>query len=321
MSISDYSTARSPIPWFGGKQRSAERIADLFPPHEVYIEVFGGGGSVMLTKPRTKLDVYNDRDDGLVTFFRVLRDQPEALLPLLELTPYSRTEYDICRTTWYTIEDDVERARRFYVAASQSFGGMVQGAAEPGRALSANAHGHDGGWSREHRPGRPASGIVHRTGRGWGGEKFGRMHLSRAASAANRIDHIWRFVERLRYVQVDNLDWRECLERYDAPGVLFYLDPPYVPETRKSGGYSHELTLEDHEELVGRLLELQGDAVISGYDTDVYVPLVLAGGYHRVEWDTICSAAQIEAGDTRKTRTEVLWLSDHREADTLFDVA
>lgn len=313
--ISDYSTARSPIPWFGGKQRSAERIADLFPPHDVYVEVFGGGGSVLLTKPRTKLDVYNDRDNGLVTFFRALRDEPERLLALLELTPYSRTEYDICRTTWYTIDDDIERARRFYVAASQSFGGMVQGSVEPGRA---DGHRHDGGWKRELSG---HSGIVHRTGRGWGGEKFGRMHLSRAASAANRVDHIWRFVERLRYVQVDNLDWRDCLDRYDAPGVLFYLDPPYVPDTRKSGGYSHELTLADHEELVGRLLELKGDVVISGYDTDVYVPLVFAGGYHRVEWETICSASQIDAGDTRKARTEVLWLSDHSAGGRLFEVA
>jgi DNA adenine methylase len=63
------------------------------------------------------------------------------------------------------------------------------------------------------------------------------MHLSRAASTANRIDHIWRFVERMRLVQIENLDWRDCLDRYDDPDAVFYLDPPYVPETRRAGGY------------------------------------------------------------------------------------
>lgn len=243
------STARSPFPWFGGKQRLADSIIAMFPPHDVYVEVFGGGGSVLLSKPATTLDVYNDAEDGLVGFFRVLREAPEKLVPLLELTPYSRTEFLHCVDTWRSIDDPVERARRFYVVVSQCFGGHAV---------------------KDDRSGK----------RGWGGEKLGRMHLSRAASTKNRVDNIWRFVERMRSVQVDNLDWRACIDRYDQDGAVFYLDPPYVPATRRSGGYSHELTVEDHEELVARLLNLKGIAVVSGYSHALYEPLVTEGGLH-----------------------------------------
>jgi DNA adenine methylase len=280
------STARSPFPWFGGKQRMADRIIGLFPPHSTYVEVFGGGASVLLSKPEGMLDVYNDRDDGLVNFFRVLRDRPAELVPLLELTPYARSEWEFAGETWADEPDPVERARLWYVVAAGSFAGFAA---------------RDNGDS----------------GRGWGGEKLGRMHLSRAASTANRIDHIWRFVERLRTVQIDNLGWRECLDRYDHPDCLFYLDPPYVPETRRAGGYRHELTAEDHAELVSRVLELRGIAIVSGYDHALYEPLV-GGGFTRHEWGVWSTAARGVKGSPRDRRVEIVWASPRAAHGTLF---
>lgn len=280
------TTARSPFPWFGGKQRLADTIIALFPPHRVYCEVFGGGASVLLSKSPVVLDVYNDAEDGLVNFFTCLRDQPEQLVPLLELTPYSRTEFLHCTDTWRDVGDPVERARRFYVVVSQCFGGHAV---------------------KDDRSGK----------RGWGGERLGRMHLCRSASTKNRVDHIWRFVERMRSVQVDNLDWRECLERYDHEDCVFYLDPPYVPATRRSGGYSHELTAEDHEELVGRVLELQGTAIVSGYDHPIYEPLVDAG-FARHEFGVWSTAAQRSESRDRDRRVEVVWASPRAAHPTLF---
>jgi hypothetical protein len=167
------STARSPFPWFGGKQKLADDIIGLFPPHNVYVEVFGGGGSVLLSKTPSTLDVYNDVDDGLVCFFTCLRDEPERLIALLELTPYSRSEWQRCRETWAdpTLEP-VERARRWYVVASQSFGGMVARGREGWGATLRNASG-PAGWKADRHP----NGERHH-GRGWGGERLGRMHLS-----------------------------------------------------------------------------------------------------------------------------------------------
>lgn len=284
------STARSPFPWFGGKQRMADRILALFPPHNTYVEVFGGGASVLLSKAPGMLDVYNDKDDGLVNFFRVLRDRPRDLVPLLELTPYSRSEWLLAGATWKDEPDEVERARLWYVIASGSFAGFA--ARDNGDA-----------------------------GRGWGGERLGRMHLSRAASTANRVDHIWRFVERMRLVQIDNLDWRACLERYDHPDALFYLDPPYVPATRRAGGYTHELTADDHAELVDRVIAIEGASIISGYDHPLYAPLVTGGGFTRHEWSVWSTAASGVKGQARDRRTEVVWASHHAAIPTLFSAA
>lgn len=305
MNLSRGSSARSPFPWFGGKQKLADELIALFPPHAVYVEVFGGGGSVLLSKAPATLDVYNDLDEGLVNFFTVLRDRPKKLVALLELTPYSRAEWIKCRQTWAKTKDPVERARRWYVVASQSFGGMV-------------ARGRDGssaGWKLDRHP----NGERHH-GRGWGGERLGRMHLSRAASTANRVDNIWRFVERMRLVQIENLDWRSCLDRYDAPDCVFYLDPPYVPTTRRAGGYEHELTLDDHAELVERILALEGVAVISGYDHEVYAPLVTGGGFTRREFGVWCTAAQRSPDRARDRRREVVWASPRAAEPSLFTV-
>jgi len=154
------------------------------------------------------------------------------------LTPYARSEWQHCRETWRDPSlDELERARRWYVVATQSFGAMVARGREGWAAGSRSYGGLEqlthlrtaggpSGWKADRHP----NGERHH-GRGWGGERLGRMHLSRAASTANRVDAIWRFVERLRLVQVENLDWRECIDKYDHEGALFYLDPPYVPET------------------------------------------------------------------------------------------
>jgi len=210
------------------------------------VEAFGGSGAVLFTKERAPLDVWNDVDAGLVTFMRALRDAPEALERALRFTPYSRAEWRECRETWETIADDVERARRWYVMVNQGFG------AEP-------------------------------VATGWGSERTGAARIARAVTFATSIDALEAFAERWRGVQIESMDWRSLLERYDAPGACFYLDPPYMPETRASGGYRHEISTEDHVELIERAKALEGAVVLSGYDSPLYRSLE-SDGFERFEF-------------------------------------
>ena len=273
---------RSPIFWFGGKGRMVLKLLNLLPPHEHYCEPFGGGASLLFAKrPCGGVEVYNDINEGLYDLFCVLRD--EALYPrfkrLVDLTLYARKDYEVCRDTWATTEDRVERAWRWFVVARQSFSGRFSA-----------------GWGS----------VVTQVSRGVADT------CNSWNSVRGQLDAIH---ERLRGVQVECADWRVIIERYNAPGYLVYCDPPYVHGTRKAGEYAHEMTDDDHADLVKRLLEHPAMVMLSGYPHEAHKPLSTAG-WQRDEFKTACYAA----GRTRHTglqgagaamakqaRTEVVW--------------
>jgi len=270
----DAAPTAAPFAWSGGKQRLAGRIVDLLPPHRTYVEAFGGAAAVLCAKRPVVLEVYNDVNAGLVTFFRVLRDRPAELERALRLTPYSRYEFADCVQTWESIEDDLERARRWYVRCRQVFAGSAATV----------------GWGYE------VSGVQR------GG--------TRSGSFATSAEQLERFAERFRRVQVDHLDWRAVLDRYDGPGACFYLDPPYHPATRGERGlrrntaYVHELSAEDHEDLVAAAVALEGSVLLSGYDHEAYAPLPDAG-FERFSFANNATASRVLSG--RGPRLEVLW--------------
>lgn len=102
---------RPVLRYHGGKFRLAPEIIKLFPEHRVYTEVFGGGGSVLMLKPRCYSEIYNDRDGEVVNVFRVLQDTRKAarLWALLQVTPFARDEFLL---SYKHSRSDVERARR-----------------------------------------------------------------------------------------------------------------------------------------------------------------------------------------------------------------
>jgi len=259
------------------------KLLKLISPHRIYVEVFGGGASLLFAKCPSPVEVYNDIDSNLVNFFRVLRDPEkfERFHRLASLTPYSREEYYFCRKTWEQCEDDVERAYRWFVVARMSFSGLF-----------------GSGWS---------FGVT--------GSRRGMA--KKCAAWLSIIEGLPQIHARLMQVQIENRDFRDILKIYDTPNTFFYCDPPYVPETRRHGKYKHEMTLADHEELVKLLLQVKGKIVLSGYQHSVYEPLEQAG-WQRYDYETVCYAA----GRTRATgilgegaakrmqpRTESVWVS------------
>lgn len=268
---------KSPLRWVGGKVRMVGKLVPLVPEHEVYVEVFGGGASLLLAKEPASLDVFNDLNSGLVNFFRVIRDKEKfkRFQHLVSLTPFSREEHEVCKATWQNCEDDVERAYRWFVVARHCFGGVF---------------GSGFGTSKS-------------TGR------YGMApNVAGYLSAVNRLPEI---SARLMRVQIENADFRKILKRYDSPDTFFYLDPPYVGETRKVKDlYPNEMSDQDHEELVEMVLKLKGKVMLSGYATPIYGALECAG-WERHEFKAYCSASPnvrhvVDRPDKR--RTEVVWV-------------
>lgn len=238
------------MPWYGGKQYLVNDLLSLLPQqHEVYVEVFGGAAAVLFGKPPSPVETYNDLDSGLVNFFRVLRDPRRAqqLRQQLDLTPYAREEWSECCATWLDAPDEVEMARRWYMAVQGSFGKHL---------------GSGTGWSFSKTRGHD------------------KAHSFRAA-----IDELPRFTERLRHVQVDHDSFERVIRRYDGAETLLYCDPPYLPETRtRADRYRHELTREDHQRLLDMLHHAAGMVLLSGYRSEMY-DLALAG-WQRVDINT-----------------------------------
>ena len=83
MIIAPDAPARPALRYHGAKWRAASWIVACLPEdHDSYIEPFGGSAAVLLNKPRSPIEVYNDLDGEVVNFFRILRERPEDI-PLL----------------------------------------------------------------------------------------------------------------------------------------------------------------------------------------------------------------------------------------------
>jgi len=180
---------RAPFNYPGGKSRSVEKITERLPFRDVYVEPFGGSGVILLNRPPSKLDVFNDLFAGVVCFYRCLRDteKMERLCTMMEHTVHSREEWVWCKETWENEPEEVERAFKWYYMVSYSFGG-----------LSRNF-------------GRSTSGA------GCLGGKF-----------RNRIKGLHAIHERFKKVQIENQPWERCLSDYDSEETVLYLDPPYI---------------------------------------------------------------------------------------------
>lgn len=115
-----------PISYYGGKQRMASKIIPYITKHTVYVEPFCGGATILFKKPYPQItdkshyrEVINDIDGNLINFFKQLRDNGEELTNKISLTLYSSEEHKISKD--FNVDDDLERARRYYVNIQQSF--------------------------------------------------------------------------------------------------------------------------------------------------------------------------------------------------------
>ena len=276
--------ANAPFLWFGGKGKTWRYILPHFPTAKIYVEPFAGAASIFFNLPENKYPVVvlNDLHDGIITLFRVLQDKAklEELQHRLCFTPYSRAEFckaiDLIKSGVYI--DDIQKAWAFFVTQNQGFGGVAE------------TYG-----------------------------RWGRVFASRTAMAEtnsswqNRISKLMWYHKKLMTVQLDNQDALQVIQYWDSPDTLFYCDPPYLADTRKSGKYQHDCCDDFHNKLVDTLSAIKGQCVLSGYDNPIYDRL----NWQKKDFKTTCSAAGRTRGSglqdkgnaiDKQQRVETLWL-------------
>lgn len=244
------------VRYHGGKWLLAPWIIRHFPPHRTYVEPFGGGGSVLLRKPRSYAEVYNDLDGEIVNLFRMARERGGELAMLCELTPFARAEFV---DSYTPTEDPMEQARRTLVRSFMGFGST----SASGQLTGFRANSNRSGTTPSHD---------------W----------------MNYPDALRVTIQRLRGIVIENRDAAKVMLHHDSPDALHYVDPPYVPETRHAGdksvAYKHEMTPEDHLVLAQMLSSLKGNVVVSGYRCDLYDGLF--DGWHRVDRAALADGAK-----------------------------
>lgn len=267
MSIQVNSTInRVALRYHGGKFLLAPWIISHFKEHRLYVEPFGGGGSVLLRKTRSYAEIYNDINSEVYNVFEMLRTQGEDLLRLIELTPFSRNEFQL---SYQETNCPLEKARRTIVRSFMGFG---------------------------------SNGINAKLNTGFRSDTS-RSGTTPALDWKTYPEHIKTFIERFKGVVVENRDAIDLIEKVDRVDTLFYVDPPYLHETRSKGknanDYEFEMNIDQHEFLLKKLISLKGMVVLSGYDNELY-------NDHLKTWNKVEKSTY---ADGAKKRKEVLWIN------------
>lgn len=262
---------RPALRYHGGKFRLAPWVMSFFPPHLCYVEPFGGAAGVLLQKPRSYAEVYNDLDGDVVNFFRVLRDPIDraALFDACVFTPYAREEFE---TAWLPCSDPIERARRLCIRAQMGY-------------ASTGATGGGTGFR-----------IDTRRRYGTSAELWSKYPETIAAAG-----------QRLSGVVIENRPAVDVSMQHDGVDTLHFFDPPYAAETRdqetqKRGAYRHDMDDAGHSDLLDALVSLKGMVVLSGYFTEMYDTRLT--GWTRRE-----TVSRISAHRGTSVRIECVWLN------------
>jgi DNA adenine methylase len=224
-------------PWYGAKRALGPRIAEIIGPHSAYFDLFGGGFSMLLAKPKCRFEVINDFHRDLINLARVIQSSDLAPEFHARLTRTLSHE-DIYRDAASVIrrekleagaEPDLERAVTFFVYSWQGING-VGGTTNP-RQQFARRYTTGGG--------DPATRFV---------------------SAVNSIP-AWH--ERIRRVSIYSMCGIELAGKIeDKIGTVIYCDPPYIS---KSDKYLHDFEDADHARLAHALQRYRRTRVYVSY--------------------------------------------------------
>ena len=264
--------AKTPLKYPGGKAYLADKIVALMPPHVHYVEPYFGGGSVLLGKsPAGTSEVANDLDGDLTNFWRVLQDEHlfGQLRRRLEATPFSEPEWRAAAEELVRSADPVARAWAYFVRCRQSMMGMGDTFAPLSR------------------------------------RRVRRGMNEQASAWLGAVEGLGKVHERLKRVVVLNRDALDVIRGQDGPDTLFYLDPPYLHETRESTElYANEMSPEQHRELLDVLATLEGTFLLSGYRSALYDGYAERHGWVRHDFPV---DNKMGTGDTKRQMVECVW--------------
>jgi len=263
--------------YYGGKNGNLDFILNNFPDpgsYSKYVEPFCGSGAIILNKKPSEVEIMNDINGDITNFFRVLQKYPKELIRLLKLTPYSYNEYINCIELFNYLSDElnIERARKFYYRICSTYFGIYD---------------------------------MRRKGRC---RRVYDDKISLNKNYRKKIRGLFKISKRIKNIEILNQDALTLLGKYDSNNTFFYLDPPYVFNTRTAlNMYINELKDDIHINMCNIIASMKSKVLISGYDNEIYNDILK-------NWNKVYNKKK-KAGSTAgrngfgSYRQEVLWMN------------
>lgn len=264
---------RPPFKYYGGKFYLSKWIASLLPKHKKYVEPFGGAASVLLNKPISEIEIYNDLNLSITHLMVHIRDHLDDLVEILrnikcDEQVFYEWKNRIC-------EEPIDQAVKIFVLYRMSRGGS-------GITFSKS--------SRSYR------GVS-----------------ENVSSWNSSIDNLTLISERLQSVQIYSKNAIDLLKENDDSKTIFYLDPPYVSSSRRSFSkenqrfelgsvYQIEMDDKQHQELLEQCLKSNSMIVISGYESEMYKDMLSS-------WNSTSKETYLHSSASKKKSKakEMVW--------------
>jgi len=257
----------------GSKRRIAPWIVKRIPKHHAYLEPFAGSLAVLFNKPPSPIEMVRDIDNNVVNVFQCIKKDSQRLASIIGMTPYARKVYDDTFELPVPV-DEFERAVWFLIQCWQGHGFRTNGYKV-----------------------------------GWKNDVQGREDMYACKNWYRLPNWIVEITDRLKQVQIDNAPFNEIIPRFKFKNVFIYCDPPYILSTRSGKQYKHEMSNDEHVELLELLLQHPGPVILSGYENDLYNSILK-------DWrkDYCIGYAEYYGG---RQRTEVIWMNYDSPAEQM----
>lgn len=195
--------AKSSLKWIGGKSKNIDKYLEYIPDHKIFTSPFCGACHVELAKKPSRFELVNDKNDKLINFLLVLRDNPDELYKKCEALPYSESLYE--KYKWDDEpQDPLERATRFFYIVRCGFSG--------------GGHKYKTGFSVTVTQG-----------------------ASKVQAYYSAVQNLKAMAERIKQWHILNRDFEDVLIKYDSRDTFHFIDSPYVGcENLYTGGFTNE---------------------------------------------------------------------------------
>lgn len=258
----------------GGKYYLWKHIVNYFPLNYTklnYVEPYIGAGSVFLNKEKSKVEIINDIDPGMIAIWRAIKADPVGFIDELLDIEYKLSNFMLAKNDAFTKMRISNKnynhnyAINEYVLRRMSRGGLQKSFAK----------------SRRLR-----------------GGKMGDLNAWNTS-----IKQLINVYDRVKSAIIYNVDALQIIQLFDDTKCLYYLDPPYLDETRVSKkAYEYEMDKTAHIKLLDLVTQCKSKIIISGYHSVLYSKALK-------NWNIIEKVIVNHSSQQKKkpTKVEVLW--------------